>query len=49
MDNQAKGDDIPWYIKPIEAAVNEDKTKLIASGGATLKYYHFIKQSYGNY
>lgn len=49
MDNQAKGDSIPWYIKPIEAAVNEDKTKLIASGGATLKYYKFIKQSDGNY
>ena len=49
MDNQAKADNLPWYIKPINAQVNSDKTKLIPSDGATLKYYKFIKQSDGNY
>ena len=49
MDNQAKADNLPWYIKPINDQVNSDKTKLIPSDGATLKYYKFIKQSDGNY
>ena len=49
MDNEAKSDSLPWYIKPIAATVNDDKSKLIANNGATLKYYKFIKQSDGNY
>ena len=49
MDNEAKSDTLPWYIKPIGASVNDDKTKLIANEGATLKYYKFIKQGDGNY
>ena len=49
MDNEAKADNLPWYIKPIGASVNDDKSKLIANAGATLKYYKFIKQSDGNY
>ena len=49
MDNEAKSDTLPWYIKPIACTVNNDKTKLIANNGATLKYYKFIKQSDGNY
>ena len=49
MDNEAKGDNLPWYIKPIACSVNSDKTKLIANNGATLKYYKFIKQSDGSY
>ena len=48
MDNEAK-DDYPWYIKPISALVNDDKSKLIPQGNATFKYYKFIKQSDGNY
>ena len=48
MDNEAK-DGYPWYIKPITALVNEDKTKLIPNGDVTFKYYKFIKQSDGNY
>ena len=48
MDNEAKPD-YPWYIKPIGCSVNNDKTKLIANDGATLKYYKFIKQTDGNY
>ena len=49
MDNEAKADNLPWYIKPINSSVNDDKTKLIANGDATFKYYKFIKQSDGNY
>ena len=49
MDNEAKSDSLPWYIKPIGASVNEDKTKLIPNAGATFKYYKFIKQNDGNY
>ena len=50
MDNEAKSDTLPWYIKPINALVNDDKTKLIpATSGTTFKYYKFIKQSDGNY
>ena len=49
MDNEAKADNLPWYIKPIGASVNDDKSKLIANAGATLKYYKFIKQNDGNY
>ena len=49
MDNEAKADNLPWYIKPISSSVNDDKTKLIAYGNATFKYYKFIKQSDGNY
>ena len=48
MDNEAKPN-YPWYIKPIGCSVNNDKTKLIANDGATLKYYKFIKQTDGNY
>ena len=48
MDNEAKPN-YPWYIKPIGCSVNDDKTKLIANNGATLKYYKFIKQTDGNY
>ena len=48
MDNQAK-DNYPWYIKPIEISLNDDKTKLVANGNATLKYYKFIKQGDGKY
>lgn len=48
MDNEAKPN-YPWYIKPIGCSVNDDKTKLIANDGATLKYYKFIKQTDGNY
>ena len=49
MDNEAKADNLPWYIKPIGAVVNDDKTKMIPSGDVTFKYYKFIKQSDGNY
>ena len=49
MDNEAKSSTLPWYIKPIGCSVNDDKTKLIANDGATLKYYKFIKQTNGNY
>ena len=49
MDNQAKADNLPWYIKPISVLVNEDKSKLIPNGDVTLKYYKFIKQSDGSY
>lgn len=49
MDNEAKSSTLPWYIKPIGCSVNDDKTKLIANEGATLKYYKFIKQTDGNY
>ena len=49
MDNEAKADNLPWYIKPIGATVNDDKTKMIPNDGATFKYYKFIKQSDGNY
>ncbi len=49
MDNEAKSSTLPWYIKPIGCSVNDDKTKLIANDGATLKYYKFIKQTDGNY
>ena len=49
MDNEAKSSTLPWYIKPIGCSVNDDKTKLIANDGATLKYYKFIKQADGNY
>ena len=49
MDNEAKADNLPWYIKPIAASVNNDKTKIIPNNGATFKYYKFIKQSDGNY
>ena len=49
MDNEAKSDTLPWYIKPIAATVNDDKTKIIANNNATFKYYKFIKQSDGNY
>lgn len=48
MDNEAKPN-YPWYIKPIMATVNSDKTKIIANNNATFKYYKFIKQSDGNY
>ena len=48
MDNEAK-EDYPWYIKPISALVNDDKSKLIPQGNAAFKYYKFIKQSDGNY
>ena len=48
MNNEAKPN-YPWYIQPISALVNDDKTKLIAEGNASLKYYKFIKQSDGNY
>jgi hypothetical protein len=49
MDNEAKANNLPWYIKPISVSLNDDKSKLIANGDATLKYYKFIKQSDGNY
>ena len=49
MDNEAKSSSLPWYIKPISVSINENKTKLIPNGDATLKYYKFIKQSDGNY
>lgn len=49
MDNEAKSSTLPWYIKPIGCSVNDDKTKLIANDGATLKYYKFIKQTDENY
>ncbi|MBO7574145.1 MAG: endonuclease [Bacilli bacterium] len=49
MDNEPKADNLPWYIKPIGAVVNDDKTKMIPSGDVTFKYYKFIKQSDGNY
>ena len=48
MDNEAKPS-YPWYIKPIAASVNNDKTKMIPNNGATFKYYKFIKQTDGNY
>ena len=49
MDNQAKSDTLPWYIKPISVSLNDDKTKLIPNGDVTLKYYKLIMQSDGNY
>ena len=49
MDNEAKADNLPWYIKPISVSLNDDKTKLIPNGDVTLKYYKFIMQSDGNY
>ena len=49
MGNEAKGADIPWYITPINAIVNSDKTKLIPDGDVTFKYYKFTKQSNGKY
>ena len=49
MDNQAKSSDLPWYIKPLDVFLNDDKTKLVPDTGVTLKYYKFIKQSDGNY
>lgn len=49
MDNQPKSSSLPWYISPIKASVNDDKSKIIPNGGATFKYYKFIKQSDGNY
>ena len=49
MDNEAKSDSLPWYIKPISVSLNDDKTKLIPNGNVTLKYFKFIKQSDGNY
>lgn len=49
MDHEAKSENLPWYIKPISALVNDDKSKLIPDGNVTLKYYKFIKQSDGNY
>ena len=49
MDNEAKADNLPWYIKPISVLLNADKSKLIPNGDVTLKYYKFIKQSDGNY
>ena len=49
MDNEGKSATLPWYIKPINVLVNEDKSKLIPNGNVTLKYYKFIKQSDGNY
>ena len=48
MDNEAKPN-YPWYIKPINALVNDDKSKIIPNGDATFKYYKFIKQADGNY
>ena len=48
MDNEAKPN-YPWYIKPINALVNDDKSKIIPNGDATFKYYKFIKQTDGNY
>ena len=49
MDNEAKADNLPWYIKPISVLLSDDKTKLLPNGDVTLKYYKFIKQSDGNY
>ena len=49
MDNEAKADDLPWYIKPINVTLSDDKAKLLPKGEVTLKYYKFIKQSDGNY
>ena len=49
MDNQAKSDTLPWYIKPMAVYLNVDGTKLVPDTGVTLKYYKFIKQSDGNY
>ena len=49
MDNEAKSDKLSYYIKPIAASVNNDKTKIIPNNGATFKYYKFIKQSDGSY
>ena len=49
MDNEAKANNLPWYIKPIDVSLNDDKTKMIPNNDATLKYYKFIKQSDGNY
>ena len=48
MDNESKPN-YPWYIKPINAIVNSDRTKLIPDGNLTFKYYKFIKQSDGKY
>ena len=49
MDNEAKADNLPWYIKPVSVLLNEDKSKLIPNGNVTLKYYKFIKQDDGTY
>ena len=49
MDNEAKSDTLPWYIKPISVSLNDDKTKLIPNGDVTLKYYKLIMQSDGSY
>ena len=49
MDNEAKADNLPWYIKPISVSLNDDKTKLIPNGDVTLKYYKFIMQNDGDY
>ena len=49
MDNEAKSDSLPWYIKPISVSINDDKSKLIPNGDVTLKYYKFIMQSDGSY
>ena len=49
MDNEAKADNLPWYIKPISVSLNDDKTKLIPNGDVTLKYYKFVMQNDGNY
>ena len=49
MDNEAKSEKLSYYIKPLNALVNDDKSKLIPAEGVTLKYYKFIKQSDGNY
>ena len=48
MDNEAKPN-YPWYIKPINALVNDDKSKIVPNGDVTFKYYKFIKQTDGNY
>ena len=49
MDNEAKSEKLPWYIKPLSVSLNDDKTKLIPNGDVTLRYYKFVKQSDGNY
>ena len=49
MDNEPKSSERPWYINPLKALINSDKTKLLPDYGVTLKYYKFIKQSDGNY
>ena len=49
MDNQPKGEKIPWYITPLAVLLNDDKSKMIPESGVTLKYFKFIKQSDGSY